>query len=71
MAAAGATKVARWKRGSQQKIPESADLTTLFLNSSLSQASIAKKLGVHASTLPYYLKKRRCEYEGGAEVVYK
>ena len=66
MAAAGATKVARRKRGSQQKILESADLTTL-LNSSLSQASIAKKLAVYASTLPYYLKKRRREYEGGAE----
>ena len=66
MAAAGATKVARRKRGSQQKILESADLTTL-LNSSLSQASIAKKLGVYASTLAYYLKKRRREHEGGAE----
>ena len=71
MAAAGATKVARRKRGSQQKILESADLTTL-LNSSLSQASIArKKLGVYASTLSYYLKKRWREHEVGAEVVYK
>ena len=70
MAAAGATKVARRKGGSQQKILESADLTTL-LNSSLSQASIAKKLGVYASTLSYYLKKRWREHEVGAEVVYK
>ena len=66
MAAAGATKVARRKRGSQHKILELADLTTL-LNSSLSQASIAKKLGVYASALLYYLKKRRREHEGGAE----
>ena len=70
MAAARATKVARWKRGSQQKILESADLTTL-LNSSFSQASIAKKLGVYASTLSYYLKKRRREHEGGAKIAYK
>ena len=58
--------MARRKRGSQQKILESADLTTL-LNSRLSQASIAKKLGVYASALSYYLKKRRREHEGGAE----
>ena len=63
MAAAGATKVARRKRGSQQKILESADLTTL-LNSSLSQASIAKKLGVSASALSKYLKKHPLEHEG-------
>ena len=63
MAAAGATKVARRKRGSQQKILESADLTTL-LNSSLSQASIAKKLGVSASALSKYLKKHPLELEG-------
>ena len=70
MAAAGATKVARRKRSSQQKVLESADLTTL-LNSGLSQASIAKKLGVYASALSYHLKKSRREHEGGAEVVYK
>ena len=63
MAAAGATKVARRKRGSQQKILESADLTTL-LNSSLSQASIAKKLGVSASVPSKYLKKHPLEHEG-------
>ena len=60
-------KVARRKRGSQQKILESADDLTTLLNSSLSQASIAKKLGVYASTFWYYLKKRRREHEGGAE----
>ena len=70
MAAAGATKVARRKRSSQQKILESADLTTL-LTSRLSQASIAKKLNAYASALSYYLKQRRREHEGGAEVVYK
>ena len=63
MAAAGATKVMRRKRGSQQKILESADLTTL-LNLSLSQASIAKKLGVSASALSKYLKKYPLEHEG-------
>jgi len=63
MAAAGATKVTRRKRGSQQKILESADLTTL-LNLSLSQASIAKKLGVSASALSKYLKKYPLEHEG-------
>ena len=63
MAAAGATKVApaRRKRGSQQKILESADLTTLRR---LSQASIAKKLGVSAGALCKYLKKHPLEHEG-------
>ena len=63
MAAAGATKVARRKRDSQQNTLESADLTTL-LNSSLSQASIAKKLGVSASALSKCLKKHPLEHEG-------
>ena len=63
MADAGATEVARRrrKRGSDLKLLESADLNALRR---LSQASIAKKLGVNASTLPNYLKKHPLVYEG-------
>ena len=63
MADAGATKVAqrRRKRGSEQEILESADLNALR---HLSQASIAKKLGVNASALCKYLKKHPLEHEG-------
>ena len=48
-------------KGSHQDILESADLTTLRR---LPQASIAKKLGVSASTLCTYLKKHPPEHEG-------
>ena len=63
MADAGATKVAqrRRKRGSEQEILESADLNALRR---LSQASIARKLGVNASALCKYLKKHPLEHEG-------
>jgi len=62
LAAAGATKVARRrrKRGSEQEILESTDLNALR---HLSQASIAKQLGVSASGLCKYLKKHPLEYE--------
>ena len=51
--------------GSEQKILESADLTT---RRRLSQVSIAKKLGVSAGALCKYLKKHPLEHESeGAE----